>query len=78
MLLSFSVPGIPSGSLVIVAPFFAAHGIPAESIGVLIALDLVPDVFKTLCNVTGHLTAVALLPGDSVKSVEPPPVTPVV
>ena len=62
VLLSFSVPGIPSGSLFIVAPFFAAHGIPAESIGVLIALDLVPDVFKTLCNVTGHLAAVTLLP----------------
>jgi Na+/H+-dicarboxylate symporter len=66
VLLSFSVPGIPSGSLFIVAPFFAAHGIPAESIGVLIALDLVPDVFKTLCNVTGHLTAVALLPENPV------------
>jgi proton glutamate symport protein len=63
VLLSFSVPGIPSGSLFIVAPFFAAHGIPAESIGVLIALDVVPDVFKTLCNVTGHLTAVTLLRG---------------
>jgi Na+/H+-dicarboxylate symporter len=61
VLMSFSVPGIPSGSLFIVAPFFAAHGIPPESIGVLIALDLVPDVFKTLCNVTGHLTAVTLL-----------------
>ena len=61
VLMSVSVPGIPSGSLFVVAPFFAAAGIPAESIGVLIALDLVPDVFKTLLNVTGHLTAVTLL-----------------
>jgi Na+/H+-dicarboxylate symporter len=67
VLLSFSVPGIPSGSLFIVAPFFAAHGIPAESIGVLIAVDLVPDVFKTLCNVTGHLTAVTLLPDTEMR-----------
>ena len=70
VLLSFSVPGIPSGSLFIVAPFFAAHGIPAESIGVLIALDLVPDVFKTLCNVTGHLTAVTLLPDGTADGAE--------
>lgn len=61
VLMSFSVPGIPSGSLFIIAPFFASVGIPAEAIGVLIAVDLVPDVFKTLANVTGHLTAVVLL-----------------
>ena len=70
VLMSFSVPGIPSGSLFIVAPFFAAHGIPPESIGVLIALDLVPDVFKTLCNVTGHLTAVTLLHDTVTPSAE--------
>ncbi len=61
VLMSFSVPGIPSGSLFIIAPFFASVGIPAEAIGVLIAVDLVPDVFKTLANVTGHLTSVAVL-----------------
>jgi Na+/H+-dicarboxylate symporter len=61
VLMSFSVPGIPSGSLFVVAPFFASVGIPAEAIGVLIAVDLVPDVFKTLANVTGHLTSVVLL-----------------
>ena len=61
VLMSFSVPGIPSGSLFVIAPFFASVGIPPEAIGVLIAVDLVPDVFKTLANVTGHLTAVTLL-----------------
>jgi proton glutamate symport protein len=61
VLMSFSVPGIPSGSLFVIAPFFAGVGIPPESVGVLIALDLVPDVFKTLGNVTGHLAAVTLV-----------------
>ncbi len=61
VLMSFSVPGIPSGGLFIAAPFFATLGLPPESIGVLIALDLVPDVFKTLLNVTGHLTAATIL-----------------
>jgi proton glutamate symport protein len=59
--MSFSVPGIPSASLFVVAPFFVDIGIPAEAIGVLIALDLIPDVFKTTLNVTGHLAAVALV-----------------
>ena len=61
VLMSFSVPGIPSASLFVIAPFLASVGIPPESIGVLIAIDLLPDVFKTLANVTGHLAAVTLL-----------------
>jgi proton glutamate symport protein len=61
VLMSFSVPGIPSASLFVIAPFLASVGIPPEAIGVLIAIDLLPDVFKTLANVTGHLAAVTLL-----------------
>jgi Na+/H+-dicarboxylate symporter len=61
VLVSFSVPGIPSGSLFVVAPFFASYGIPVEAIGVLIALDVIPDFFKTPLNVTGHLAATILI-----------------
>jgi Na+/H+-dicarboxylate symporter len=61
LLLSFSVPGIPSGSLYVIAPFLAAVGIPAECVGLLIALDLVPDVFKSLTNATAHMVAVVLV-----------------
>ncbi|MEO5816185.1 MAG: dicarboxylate/amino acid:cation symporter [Gemmatimonadaceae bacterium] len=61
VLMSFSVPGIPSASLFVIAPFLASVGIPPEAIGVLIAIDLLPDVFKTLANVTGHLASVTLL-----------------
>jgi len=61
VLMSFSVPGIPSASLFVIAPFLASVGIPPETIGVLIAIDLLPDVFKTLANVTGHLASVTLL-----------------
>ncbi|MEO7457125.1 MAG: dicarboxylate/amino acid:cation symporter [Gemmatimonadaceae bacterium] len=61
VLMSFSVPGIPSASLFIIAPFLASVGIPPEAIGVLIAVDLLPDVFKTLANVTGHLASVTVL-----------------
>ncbi|MBA3559295.1 MAG: dicarboxylate/amino acid:cation symporter [Gemmatimonadaceae bacterium] len=61
LLVSFSVPGIPSAGLFMAAPFFATVGLPPEGIGVLIALDHVPDVFKTLVNVTGHLASVTIL-----------------
>jgi len=59
--MSFSVPGIPSGGLFVIAPFFMTVGLPIEGIGILIALDVIPDLFKTLLNVTGHMTATALL-----------------
>jgi proton glutamate symport protein len=59
-LLSFSVPGIPSGSLFILAPVLVDLGLPAEAVGVLIAVDVIPDIFKTTANVTAHLTATAL------------------
>jgi len=62
-LLSFSVPGIPSGSLFILAPVLVDIGLPAEAVGILIAVDVIPDIFKTTANVTAHLTAAVLTSG---------------
>jgi len=59
-LLSFSVPGIPSGSLFILAPVLVDIGLPAEAVGILIAVDVIPDIFKTTVNVTAHLTTAVL------------------
>jgi Na+/H+-dicarboxylate symporter len=59
---SFSVPGIPGGSIVIMAPVLMAAGLPLEGIGILLGADTIPDMFRTTANVTGHLavaTAVA-------------------
>lgn len=56
-LISFSVPGIPSASLFLIAPVLIEYGIPADGVGVLIAIDAIPDMFKTLANVTAHLTS---------------------
>jgi proton glutamate symport protein len=59
--MSLSVPGIPSGGLLILAPLFIAVGVPVEGIGILIALDAIPDVFKTVVIVTGHMASATLL-----------------
>jgi proton glutamate symport protein len=58
---SFSVPGIPSGGLIISTPFFVSVGLPVEGMGILFALDAIPDILKTLLNVTGQLAAAVLL-----------------
>jgi Na+/H+-dicarboxylate symporter len=60
-LISFSVPGIPSGSLFLLAPVLVGLGLPAEGAGILIALDPIPDLFKTTANVTSHLGSVTIL-----------------
>ncbi len=60
-LLTFSVPSIPGGTILIMAPVLAAVGIPVAGIGVLLALDAIPDMFRTATNVTGHMAAVTIL-----------------
>ena len=59
--LSFYSPGIPSGGLFVMAPLYQAFGLPLEGIGVLIALDIVPDMFITGSNVTANLAVAALV-----------------
>jgi Na+/H+-dicarboxylate symporter len=61
IVLSYSVPPIPSGSLFLIAPVLVGMGIPAEGAGVLIAVDAVPDLFKTTVNATSHVTAATVL-----------------
>jgi len=73
VVMSFSVPGIPSGSLFIIAPLFPTVGLPVEGVGILIALDALPDVFKTALNVTGHLTSAVLLSRDERRGATAPP-----
>jgi Na+/H+-dicarboxylate symporter len=60
-LISFSVPGIPSASLFLMAPVLVDLGLPPEGVGILIAVDAIPDLFKTTANVTAHLTSVTIL-----------------
>ncbi|MDA1081198.1 MAG: dicarboxylate/amino acid:cation symporter [Gemmatimonadetes bacterium] len=60
-LISFSVPGIPSASLFLIAPVLMEYGIPAEGVGILIAVDAIPDMFKTLLNATSHLAGAVVV-----------------
>lgn len=61
--LAFAAPGVPRGAFIMLAPLFNAIGLPVEGIGILIAVDVLPDVFATTLNVTGNLAATAMLAG---------------
>jgi Na+/H+-dicarboxylate symporter len=66
VVLNFSTPGIPSGGMLLQVPLYASIGLPVEGIGILIALDTLPDMFKTLLNVTADMmVAVMTVPRES-------------
>jgi proton glutamate symport protein len=58
---SFSVPGVPGGSIIVMVPVLMAAGIPIEGIGILLGVDTIPDMFRTTTNVTGHMSAAVIL-----------------
>jgi len=70
VLTSFSVPGIPGGSILVMLPVLIAAGIPEAGIGLLLGIDTIPDMFRTATNVTGHMTAAAII-GNGAAQQEP-------
>lgn len=60
VLTSFAVGGVPSGAVVVAAPVLTAAGLPVEAIGLLLAVDPLPNAFRTVANVTGMLAVTAL------------------
>ncbi len=71
--LAFAAPGVPRGAFLMLAPLFLAVGLPVEGIGILIAVDALPDIFATVLNVTGDLAAVAIVGRAERRAAEPGP-----
>ena len=62
MILSFSTVGIPSAMTTFsTLPAYLAAGIPLEGYLLLTVVDVIPDIFKTLLNVTGYMTVATTL-----------------
>ena len=63
---SIAVPGVPGGSIIAMTPVLLSAGLPPEGLGILLAVDAVPDMFRTAANVTGAmaLTATAVAADD--------------
>ncbi len=60
-LTSLTVAAVPSASIVSLAPAFASTGLPLAGLTLLLGLDRVPDMFRTMTNVAGHLTAATVV-----------------
>jgi proton glutamate symport protein len=61
ILTTFAVPGVPGGSIIAMVPVLAAVNLPIDGIGILLAVDTIPDMFRTTGNVTGSMTLAAVL-----------------
>ena len=61
LFLAFAAPGVPRGGFIMLTPLFLTIGLPAEGIGILIALDAIPDTFASALNATGNLAAAAIV-----------------
>jgi proton glutamate symport protein len=60
-LTSLTSPGVPGGVLLVIAPVLAAFGVPAASLGLLLAVDALADMFRTVSNVTAWVAAGQIL-----------------
>ncbi|HEX6693960.1 MAG TPA: dicarboxylate/amino acid:cation symporter [Longimicrobiales bacterium] len=71
VLLTFSVPGVPGGSILIMVPILVSVGLPPEAAGILLGVDTIPDMFRTTTNVTGTMSAATILSSKTPAAVIP-------
>lgn len=60
-LTSLTVPGIPAGAIIVLAPVLSSVGLPVEGIALLMGVDTIPDMFRTTSNVVGWMAGAAVL-----------------
>ena len=68
---SVGLPGQVS-FMATVMPVTQSMGLPIEPLGLLLAVDTIPDVFATTGNVTGDLTATSIVARHSPEAADPP------
>lgn len=61
ILTTFTIPGIPAGAIIVIAPVLASVGAPVEGLGLLMGVDTIPDMFRTTANVVGWLAGAVVL-----------------
>lgn len=60
-LVALTVAAVPSASIMSLPPALVTVGIPLDGLGLLLGIDRIPDMLRTSVNVTGHMTAAAVL-----------------
>ena len=58
---SIGTPGIPGGSLALMAMVFASAGIPVEGVAIAAGIDRVVDMARTTMSITGDASCAVVL-----------------
>ncbi len=58
---SFGTAGVPGTAIVMVTVVLSAAGLPLEGIGLLVAIDRILDMMRTMTNVTGQMLVPVLV-----------------
>jgi Na+/H+-dicarboxylate symporter len=79
LIATFGTPGIPHGSLVTLAVVFQAVGLPLEAIAVVLSIDRILDMTRTMVNVTFDSISCLILnkysgfSDEDIETIEPAP-----
>lgn len=69
---AIGTPGIPSGGMVMLVIVLRSFGVPAEGIAMILAVDRVLDMCRTVINVTGDAAAAVAVAGMEGALTTPP------
>jgi len=58
---SIGTPGLPGVGVIVLATILSGIGVPPEGIGMILGVDRLLDMCRTTINVTGDLTATAVM-----------------
>ncbi|WEK59491.1 MAG: dicarboxylate/amino acid:cation symporter [Candidatus Brevundimonas phytovorans] len=72
MLISIGTVGLPGqvSFFASIAPICIAMGVPLEMLPLLLAVEVIPDIFRTLGNVTADMAVTRIVQGGEVVEVE--------
>lgn len=62
-LVALTVAAVPSASVMTLPPALGAMGIPLDGMAILLGIDRIPDMFRTVVNVMGDVGAAAVVDG---------------
>lgn len=70
---SVGTPGIPGGSIIMLTIILSAAGIPMEGIALILGVDRLLDMCRTVVNVTGDMTVASIVGKFQEKTKKAPP-----
>jgi Na+/H+-dicarboxylate symporter len=58
---TFSVPGVPGGTIIVMVPILLAADLPVAAVGILLGVDTIPDMLRTATHATADMAAATVL-----------------